>query len=123
MRPGNSSTAGAAVVIAPTPTSPENLKIPKHCLWKSILFSWTSRPKCGGGNIFFGNGFIPLSGLPENHRHHGFSGNIKKLWAELDANESGYVTLEDIHPVGARTIKQFYDLYEIHYLAKFYLGI
>ncbi|CAD7946585.1 unnamed protein product [Amoebophrya sp. A120] len=49
-------------------------------------------------------------------RQHGIGGDIKSIWAELDTKQVGTVHLEEVHPMAAQTLKQFYE--DIANLAK-----
>ena len=37
----------------------------------------------------------------------GISGNIRKLWSDLDTEGRGFITLHDIHPVAAVMLDEF----------------
>ena len=43
-------------------------------------------------------------------RRLGFSGNIKKLWQDLDGREVGYISLKDIHPAAAAMLEEWHAL-------------
>ncbi|CAD7964066.1 unnamed protein product [Amoebophrya sp. A25] len=65
---------------------------------------------CSGWRFGFRyDGAVHFSEFCSACRQHGIGGDIRSVWAELDANQTGVVKLEDVHPQAAATLKAFYE--------------
>jgi len=75
----------------------------KHLIerYGTMVCAWrTSLDDDGNGRLSFGE-------LCEACRKESFEGNIKKLWKELDDDDSGLISLDELDPESEQAIRQF----------------
>jgi len=73
-----------------------------HLAWEEVL-------------SFEGSDRLSLSGLCMVARSLGFSGNMRKIWYELDKDAKGFLTFKDVDPRTYSAISEFRQICELQY--------
>merc|ERR1719183_1160403 len=56
-----------------------------------------------------GDGKLSFGEMVDACRNMGFGGNIKALWAEMDQDESGFISLWEFDPDASSGLSEFYE--------------
>lgn len=54
-----------------------------------------------------GNGKVSFGELLQSCRELGFSGNVRKLWMDLDVDKGGFISLHELDPEAAQDLEDF----------------